>query len=138
MEDIRERFIKQGISYDNLDKEMIDLIGVLNFYLGLKTQSCCFGHKPHETPYIIFDESVTDEQILALAETTGNYTYPQIFFYKWIRGYPIKQNWKMNICLMFDEYEPKAYDLKTYWIEVVTERLVDLKYKIKEGPYESL
>ncbi|MGC8362897.1 hypothetical protein ACSHUI_00285 [Bacillus subtilis] len=127
MENVRERFIKRGIPYDDLDKEMIGLIDVLNFDLGLKTQFCCFGHKPHVQPYVIFDESVTDERILALANQTGSHTYPQIFFYKWVRGYPVKQNWKMNIGLMFDESESESevYEVKTYWIDVVVSRLRD-------------
>ncbi|UAV84464.1 hypothetical protein phi18_194 [Bacillus phage phi18] len=131
MKDIRERFIKQGIPYDNLDKEMIGIIDVLNFDLGLKTQFCCFGHMPYEAPHVIFDESVTDEQILALAELTGNYTYPQIFFYRWVRGYPIKQNWQMKLCLMFDEPESEhIHELKAYWIGVIAERLRGLKDKL--------
>lgn len=44
----REKFIRNGIPYDELDTQMINLINILNFKIGLKTRHCCFGHKPYE------------------------------------------------------------------------------------------
>lgn len=39
----REKFIRNGIPYDELDTQMIHLIDILNFKIGLKTRHCCLG-----------------------------------------------------------------------------------------------
>lgn len=63
----KERFLSAGIPYKEIDKELINLIDVLNFDLNLKTEYCCYGHKNGQEMYIFFNECVTEEQILDLA-----------------------------------------------------------------------
>ena len=65
---IRERFMDVGIPYDDIDREMVEIIDVLNFELGMKTEFCCYGHSDEENVDIVFDKCVTDDQILGLAE----------------------------------------------------------------------
>lgn len=96
MYSLREKFIANGIPYDDIDPEMIELLDVLNFRLGIKTKFCCYGHVPNKQSYIIFDESVTDEAIYELAEQTGR-DFLMISFYKWVRHYPVKTNWKLEV-----------------------------------------
>lgn len=107
---VRERFLKHNIPYDDLDFEMIEIIDVLNFHLGFTTEFCCYGHDNKTRTYIIFNESVTDEQILSLAELVSLDWKNHIFFYKWVRGVngEIKSNWKLEISLLFeDPYNPR-------------------------------
>jgi hypothetical protein len=111
-----ERFLNAGIPYSELDIEMIDLIDVLNFHLGLKTKYCCFGHDDKTTPYVVFDGNVTDEQIYRLAEQTGK-SYLQINFNKWVRYYPVTTNWTMNLKVLF--LDPNCDDKKKYLNDVV-------------------
>ena len=66
--DIRAKFLRREIPFDELDVEMIELIDVFNFDLGLKTMFCCYGHKNGEETCVVFDACVTDEQIIRLAE----------------------------------------------------------------------
>lgn len=54
----REMFLAKGIPYDELDTQMINLIDILNFKIGLKTRHCCFGHKPYEEIKVMFEEEV--------------------------------------------------------------------------------
>lgn len=113
MEDIREKFLKYGIPYDEIDKEMIELIDVFNFHLGMKTKFCCYGHESHIKPYVIFDESVTDEQVYEVASKVctdwknwGN----SICFEKWVRGgfNKLLMNWKFTIMRRYlDPNNPK-------------------------------
>jgi len=65
---VKEEF--PNIPFDEIDIEMHDLIYVLN-KIGLKTQYCCQGHG-RRTPYVIFDESVTDKQILTFIKDVDN------------------------------------------------------------------
>jgi len=66
--ELREKFLNANIPYDDIDKEMIELIDILNFDLGLKTEYCCYGHENGEETYIVFDKSVNDEEIYSLAK----------------------------------------------------------------------
>ena len=96
----RERFLSNGIPYDDLDQEMIDLIDVLNFHLKLKTKFCCYGHDNvfNDRPYVIFDENVKDEEIYHLAEQVGKeWLDYKISFNKWVRYYPLFINWRMDL-----------------------------------------
>jgi hypothetical protein len=66
--EIREKFINNLIPYDKLDKGIIPLIDILNFKLNIKTKFCCFGHGSHDEISVMFDESITEEQIMELAK----------------------------------------------------------------------
>lgn len=113
---LREKFLENGIPYDDIDSEMIELIDVLNFHLNLKTKFCCYGHEVHSEIHLIFDESVTDEKILKLAEQTGEY-HLAIFFYKWVRSSPVKMNWKLNIAKCWAD--PNSEDKRKHLEKVV-------------------
>jgi len=94
---LRHRFNAHGIPYDEIDPEMIEMLDVINFEIGLKTKFCCYGHKDGESFSVMFHESVTDEQIMKLAEHTGldsENTY--VTFSKWVRWHPIDANWIME------------------------------------------
>jgi len=103
---LRDKFLARGIPYDKLDEEMIEIVNVFNFELGLKTAFCCYGHRSSESSYIIFDQEVTDEQILKLANIVCSDWKNGFSFYKWVRHYPLKgdkwelrQTWKFQ-CTM--------------------------------------
>lgn len=93
---LRQRFDAHGIPYDEIDPEMVELLDVLNFELGLRTKYCCYGHEERDGAYVIFHESVTDEQIMKLAEQTGQDFASYIVFDKWVRWHPVMVNWKMR------------------------------------------
>ncbi|MEM4994826.1 hypothetical protein WKH56_19890 [Priestia sp. SB1] len=120
MLELRDKFIENGIPYDDIDPEMIELLDVFNFHLGLKTQFCCYGHN-HSSPTnrqteIIFDKSVTDEDIYHLAEQTGG-AYLHITFNKWVRYYPVMSNWTMNLGVTYEDQD--SPEKKKYTDEVV-------------------
>lgn len=69
----RQRFINAGIPYDDIDPEMIEILDVLNFDLGIKTEYCCYGHTPQADTYIMFDENVTDQQMFRLISVTDEH-----------------------------------------------------------------
>lgn len=99
---LRHRFNAHGIPYDELDPEMVELLDVLNFELGLRTKFCCYGHEAKKSPYVVFHESVTDEQIMKLAEQTGIDFLSYIVFKKWVRWSPVMVNWTMDFGRSFD------------------------------------
>lgn len=108
--DLREKFIDADIPYDELDIEMIEILDILNFQLDIKTQYCCYGHKPKDLTYIMFEESQPDENIIKLLEAIDNNLgtsgVKNIKLYKWARTmyqpyykkpwYP-KMNWMLEI-----------------------------------------
>lgn len=108
--DIRERFIKNNIPYDELDKEIIELVDLLNFKHSIKTRYSCYGHldRPWNYISIVFDDNVTDKQI----ETICKKIYlknPKVdkywYFKKWVRvlGYEVAANWCLYTCVHFTE-----------------------------------
>jgi len=98
-QEMYKRFEEAGIPYFEIDKEMLPLIDVLNFDLGLKTKYCCYGHKDSDQIYVIFDESVSEQKILDLIYKRNSWTLPSLWFYKWYR--PAKNkilvNWKAEV-----------------------------------------
>ena len=60
---IEERFLLNNIPYSAIDGEMIKIIDILNFNLGLKTQFCCFGHEAKDDFHIIFDKIVNENKL---------------------------------------------------------------------------
>lgn len=113
---IREKFLLNNIPYDEIDPEMIDILDVLNFNLELKTKYCCYGHEERTVPYVVFDESVTDDEIQKLANQTGKF-YLQIVFKKWVRHYPVLANWTLELGVKFKD--PNSVDKKVHMGNVV-------------------
>ncbi|WP_340191414.1 hypothetical protein [Bacillus amyloliquefaciens] len=109
----REKFIANGIPYDELDTQMINLIDILNFKIGLKTRHCCFGHKPYEEIQVMFEEEVNlkEDQILELAELAGReWKGLQLSFSKWARFSPMMFNWSLVLSKRFRNPEdPNKY-----------------------------
>jgi len=110
----KRKFLESGIPYDELDKEMIDLIDVLNFKLGLRTRWCCYGHEAGETPSVIFDKSVNNKEkdIYKLAEAAGrDWKRLNISFKKWVRFSPLLINWELVFGKSFeDPHDPRKYE----------------------------
>lgn len=126
MEELREKFLENNIPFDQLDEEMIEMVDVLNFKLGLKTEFCCYGHKERDRFYVIFDESVTDEQMYALAEKVAVDWKNRIFFYKWVRGVNgrLQSNWKLQSSLGFvDPNNPEKKQHLDEMVEILKESI---------------
>lgn len=114
---IREKFINEGIPFDNIDPEMIELLDVLNFQLNLKTKFCCYGHKTRENTHVIFDDNVSDEEVLklliAIDNNLGTSKIRKVKLHKWAR-------------IMYQPYFKKPWYPKLNWIleiEYVSENL---------------
>ncbi len=109
----REKFIRNGIPYDELDTQIINLIDILNFKIGLKTRHCCFGHEPYDEIHVMFDEEVNlkEDQILEIAELAGrDWVYLQLSFSKWARCSPLMFNWSLVLSKGFENPEdPNKY-----------------------------
>lgn len=119
MEQIKEKFLSYGIPFDDIDPEMIYILDVFNFHLGLKTKFCCYGHDPFEQISIVFHEEVTDEQIYNLAEHTS----PYIDYNKWVRYSPVKTNWT---CVIGSGYQDPNSELKLSQLELIVKHLKTL------------
>lgn len=105
---MRDKFLEHGIPYDNIDPEMRELIDVLNFHLGFTTRFCCYGHDDWTSPYVIFDDSVRDEQIYSLASVVCKDWKDFIHFNKWVRnrGGEVASSWTMDIRKLFKNDTP--------------------------------
>ncbi|OAZ62832.1 SPBc2 prophage-derived uncharacterized protein YoqC [Bacillus siamensis] len=104
----REKFITNGIPYDELDTQLINLIDILNFKIGLKTRHCCFGHRPYEEIQVMFEDEVNlkEDQILELAELAGReWKGLQLSFSKWARFSPLMFNWSLVLSKRFRDPE---------------------------------
>lgn len=116
MNSLRDKFISYGIPYDEIDPEMIDVLDIFNFQLGLKTKFCCYGHLPYERSYIVFDEDVTDKQIYQLVEQTS----PFVNYYKWVRYSPVMTNWT---CEIGAAYKDSDCTLKKDQLDMISSHL---------------
>ena len=58
----------ENIKWSEIDVNIRELVRLFN-EAGFKTECSCEGHSRHEPAYIIFDESVTQEQVEELNET---------------------------------------------------------------------
>ena len=70
-----------------IDDECVDLVLFFN-KIGLKTKFSCQGHEPYEPFEIIFDDSVTDDQIIKfLSVNLNSYQHSNAIgkFAKWHR-----------------------------------------------------
>lgn len=135
--DIRDKFINEGIPFDILDPEMIELLDVLNFQLGLKTKYCCYGHLPNEDTYILFDDNIKDENIvkllIAIDSNVGTSGVKKVELHKWAR-------------IMYEPFFKKPWNPKLNWMfkikyincESRKQRLDDVTNAIKELDIKSL
>lgn len=91
-----------NISVEELDYEILELVYVFN-KIGLTTEFSCCGHHSYEYPEIIFDKSVTDKQIIKVAETLLETNDFIGSFDKWVRNShsvgnnEVMINWSFNI-----------------------------------------
>lgn len=117
----KDLMLSYGIPYDDIDIEMRELVYLLNFHLGIKTKYCCIGERDNEYSYIMFDESVTDEQVLNLQiildEINLNrekFVKDRFDFNKWLRKIPKSKNpeYKMNWIWRFNKNKKIEYKIK--------------------------
>ncbi|WP_333980488.1 hypothetical protein [Bacillus pumilus] len=105
---IREKFLENNIPYDRIDKQLINLIDILNFKLGLKTRHCCFGHERMDEIYVIFEDDVNqkEDMILELAELAGReWMKLHLSFKKWARFSPLMFNWQLVLTKRYEDPE---------------------------------
>lgn len=91
---------RYNIPYDDLDPQMINLIYILNFKIGLKTKFCCYGHRPFERINLMFHEDVNDKEdlLMELTDLEGrDFMKLRISFQKWIRCSPVMVNWSLDL-----------------------------------------
>lgn len=131
---LREKFIDGGIPYDDLDKQMIPLIDVLNFHLNIKTKYCCYGHggELSRRMYVMFDDHVDDQKLIDLLKyLTEDQIYIQgVTMNKWYRkvDQEIECNWIMKSALGWKTENPPG---KEEWLNDLVDKLY--KYNIKKG-----
>lgn len=96
----REMFILHGIPFDELDVEMIPILEVLNFQLGIDTKYCCYGHKPEQKSYIMFGDEVEDSQMYSIVDAVDDLSNHRLKVFKWMRKTykdDIVSNWILEI-----------------------------------------
>lgn len=79
--------LEDRIDYSEIDTNAVALVKLFN-EIGLKTEFSCAGHKETDSFYIIFDNSVTDEDIHRfLLKFDKHYTHSPFAgqFVKWCR-----------------------------------------------------
>lgn len=88
--------------YDKIDPLCIPIVKFFNS-IGLTTKFCCQGHEIGETFYIMFDESITDEQIydFIMKISPGPTTHIHGIISKWTRKVfgVMTSNWEYRISL---------------------------------------
>jgi len=105
----KDKFIKAGIPYEDLDIEMIDIIDVLNFKLNLKTSNCCYGHENGARLMVMFDMCVTDKDIYPLAKYLCDKKV-SFNFNKYLRvGNKLIENWILEINSMWNKNNTDIY-----------------------------
>ena len=89
----------ENINYNEIDEEMRGLVKALNEN-GYKTKFCCvgFNHDRIPYPYVIFDESLTDDKAMELfCKIKDTETLTPIDLNKWVRGTDeIYVNWRLD------------------------------------------
>jgi len=123
---IEERFENAGIPICKIERELGDLIDVLNFRLGLHTIFSCYGHENGEKAFIVIDSSVTDERILHLVEYLSRQKfnlewskfiipYDYGTFNKWIRNEDgLLVNWVYEYPTICSPDVPVMYEALKY------------------------
>ncbi|APJ11070.1 hypothetical protein [Bacillus safensis] len=128
---VRERFLENNIPYDRIDIQLINLIDILNFKLGLKTRHCCFGHEPLEEIYVIFEDDVNQKEnmILEIAELAGReWMELHLSFKKWARFSPLMFNWQLVLSKGFEDPED---DKKYKYLKKIEEFFEKYAEKVK-------
>lgn len=94
-EEMKESFIQSGIDYDDLDEELIKILYLLNFKLGIKTKFSCYGHEERDQFYIMFDESCDFNKLEKFAEIVAErISGGDLTFKYWIRRTSkVLKNW---------------------------------------------
>gem|GEM_PF-6314748 len=85
----------EEIPFEALDKEMVNIIKLLNCSYGYKTKYCCFGHEENDNLYIMFHEDM-NSQIEDLAVKVVNHIKGMDLSFKfWIRNVQgkVEKNW---------------------------------------------
>ncbi|WP_411735067.1 hypothetical protein [Paenibacillus sp. M2] len=104
MKTLEEKFTEHSIPYNDIDKEMLEIIDLLNFRANLKTKYCCIGHKEIDRLYVMFDEDVDSNFINQFANNVLSEipnSHHLVFNY-WIRvvgryhSSQVKRNWMME------------------------------------------
>lgn len=118
-----------GIPYEDIDPEMIDILDVLNFDLGVKTKFCCIGHSPEEPTTIMFANSETDENMFKIASVVdgnvGICGVRDVKLHKWLR-------------MSYQRYYKKPHFPQMNWILEIGgvkdyDRRIERLNKITEG-----
>jgi hypothetical protein len=126
----RENFLNHGIPYDEIDKELIDLLDVLNFELELPTEFCCFGHDLEQGLKVGFSELIQDKDIMRMIHYLQDKI--DVDLKKWVRSADrILMNWyfedlgdRFDNLEEFNKYKFEYVDnlvkhLRNYALEVV-------------------
>ncbi|WP_091017657.1 hypothetical protein [Paenibacillus amylolyticus] len=104
MKILEEKFTKHNIPYNDIDKEMVEIIDLLNFKANLKTKYCCIGHREIDRLYVMFDDDVNSDSIKQFADNILSEipnSHHLVFNY-WIRvvgryhNSKVKRNWMME------------------------------------------
>lgn len=122
-----------SIPYDEIDPEMRELIFLLNFHVGIKTEYCCIGEKDWSPTYIAFCDSVTDDQIIQLhndiklLNVKGNNPNSNFKFYKWLRVSKSKD----KMCWIFETLKEDKIENKIKFVNVICECIKNKYSSIK-------
>ncbi|MNO11451.1 hypothetical protein D3C76_10420 [compost metagenome] len=113
--ELRKKFLEAGIPYDELDVELIEVLDLLNFKLGIKTKYCCCGHKEFDRFYIMFHEDESFEKIEKFAEEIVKQMKRFTFNY-WVRSvgsdsqYRVLKNWVCETTLINTKRRKEVID----------------------------
>lgn len=83
------------IPFEDLDKEMVDIIKLLNCEYGYKTKYCCFGHGKKANLYIMFHEDMNnqiEDLAIRIAEHIKGTDFSFKFWIRDVRG-KVEKNW---------------------------------------------
>lgn len=107
-----------NIKWSEIDVNIRELVRLFN-EAGFKTEFSCVGHNRHEPVYIVFDESVTQEQVEELILTSCMPYRYYGFFYYWVRrgtdgvmNPKIWKNWMFKIETPFVDSEDRIRQIK--------------------------
>ncbi|MCO0597436.1 hypothetical protein NGI46_08135 [Peribacillus butanolivorans] len=102
MKSVETKFLEAGIPYSELDRQIIPLVDVLTFDIGLTTEFSCYGHGDDrgDKISIVFADGVRDEDVLRFAEFLGSEKGYFVSFDKWHRAFDkdsgLRANWIMK------------------------------------------
>lgn len=109
------------MSIEDLDVELIPLLYVLNFEIGMKTKYSCFGHEYQHRTYIMFADEVSFEEGLRFVEYLSEYydfkTMMHKYFVRKVKGV-IEKNWVIESNALFIKTEQDRLDLCNELLEI--------------------